>query len=583
MPMLSSLLIDHIAIVDHLEIGFHPGLNVLTGETGAGKSIIVGAIGLLLGARASTDLIRKGADTAVCEARFTVESPLATVLQSETELFVDEIEKATEFSLRREIYRKGGSRCFLNDRLITLQELRQLGHHLGMLCGQHQHHQLLDIKSHIHLLDEWAGLTDEADQFAGLFNALRSDCESYARLQRQSAERRQAYELATFQIAEIKAAGLQTNEEDELKAEQKRIKHAQRIIDTIQQIEQALVECENSATDHISTAAKELTDLLDIDSRLNTAIDYLDNAAAQVQETIATLRGIVRAYDIDPRRAEEIDERLTEIFKLKQKYGPSCQAILDRLAELENSVAEYSQADEEVSRLAETIAQQKQVVANRAITLHKHRLKAAKSLGKSMANALNALGMNGAGWDIRFTPLSSGGIQVPVDKDSKPVNETGFYEVEFTIETNPGEGFKPLAKIASGGELSRVMLALKGIAPGRQDVPMLVFDEVDSGIGGQVAYAVGEQLAALAQKYQVLLITHLPQMVAGADRHFSIRKSEHKGRMITEIEPLDTDGRVAEVARMMAAEKITDATRAHAATLISSGGKKKRQRSKKAG
>ncbi len=575
--MLIALHIEHVAIVAQLDIEFHSGLNVLTGETGAGKSIIVGAIGLVLGARASTDLIRKGVDTAVCEARFLVNCSLADILRSEIPELHDEFEDGGEFCLRRELHRKGGSRCFINDRLITVQELRQLGRHLGLLCSQHQHHQLLDTRSHIRVLDEWAALSEKSEQFALMFHALRTDCESHARLQRQSAERQQADELAQFQIAEIKAAGLQPDEEDSLKAEQKRIRHAQRIIEAIQQTEQVLLEGEDSASDRITTCAKELNDLAEIDSRLHAGIEYLDTAAAQLQETVTTLRELLREYDIDPRRAEEVEERLAEIFRLKQKYGPSCQAVLERLAELESSVEQYSQADEELAALAERIEQQKEAVADDATKLQKHRAKAAKSLETSMARALNALGMTGAKWTVQFSPVTGGGIQVPVDGNMVSVNETGFYEVEFIIETNPGEGFKPLAKIASGGELSRVMLALKGIAPGRQDVATLVFDEVDSGIGGQVAYAVGEQLAALTKRYQVLLITHLPQMIGGADRHFSIRKTKRKGRMITEIDLLDEEGRVAEVARMMAAEKITDTTRAHAASLVSSGEKKKRK------
>jgi DNA repair protein RecN (Recombination protein N) len=339
-------------------------------------------------------------------------------------------------------------------------------------------------------------------------------------------------------------------------------------VEAAQRAAAVLSEDPESAADRIAAVRKELGSLIEIDARLAPTVELLEKCDTLLREAVFTIGDYSRGLGFDPQRAEQIETRLVEIFKLKQKYGSSCAEILRRGEELEHRLAQYRNEDEHTDELAARIADQKKKLVDRAQALSRRRRRAARKLEEQVNVTLAEVGMKGATWRVRFDPVEFGPIQAPIGDRETPLSENGIEDVEFEIETNPGEGFKPLVRIASGGELSRVMLALKAVGKPARDVSFLVFDEVDSGIGGKVAYAVAGQLKALAQHYQVFLISHLQQMASPADHHFTVVKKKSGNRVTTRIELLDRQGRVEEIARMMATETITDATRRHAEEII---------------
>jgi len=567
--VLKTLYIKNYAIVDELTIDFCSGLNVLTGETGAGKSILVGALSLLLGERAQTEMVRTGSDAAIVEGTFILPAgDRRADLWRTLDIAGKPPADGGEVRIRREVYRKGTSRCFVGDGLVSLSNLKVFGDRMGDLCGQHQHQSLLHPRAHVRFLDERAGLRTRATAFRVAFDQLKVDQKRWDDLIGRAEEHRRAYELAKFQVAEIRAAGLTPTEEDDLKRELDVLKNARRLIEAGERAQSLLSEDAESAADRIAAVRKEFQSLTKVDERLVPTVELLEKCEAQVADVAAALAEYCRRVDFNPARAEEIEARLKEIFQLKQKYGSSCAAILDRLTLLDNEVGQYCERDDQKEKFARQLEKQKSKLAGEAQTLSRLRQRAAKKLATEIDTTLAELGMKGAKWRVRFDPVSSGPIAVPISGQDVPLADNGLEEIEFEIETNPGEGFKPLVKIASGGELSRVMLALKAVGKAGADVSFLVFDEVDSGIGGRVAYAVGKQLKKLAQHYQVFLISHLPQMASLADHHFKVTKKRIGGRVATQIRLLNQEERVEEVARMMASEEITEATRKHAAEII---------------
>jgi len=567
--MLKTLSIKDLAIVEALTVDFSPGLNVLTGETGAGKSILVGAVSLLLGVRTHADMVRTGEDVAVCEGIFTIgHTPeLAELLQSSGAID-DELPPECELRVRREIYRKGGSRGFVNNRQIAAAELKALGERLGDLCGQHQHQSLLDPRAHVHFLDDYAGLRDRAAEFGITYRFVQANQDRLDRLKRDAHAGQQARELARFQIAEIRGAKLTPTEEEDLKLELNVLKNARRLLEMGETAEAALAEEEGSAVDRIALVRKELQSLAAIDPRLNSIAELLDKSATQLVETVSALRDYRRRIEYDPGRMEEIESRLASIFELKRKYGLTCRDILQRLAELEQEVHSQRDMDDQINELARELAVGKQTLGEQARLLSVERKKAAKKLAAELETTFGEIGLRGAKWRSRFAPVAASALAVDIEGKTDPVAENGLEDIEFEIETNPGEGFKPLVKIASGGELSRVMLALKAVGAPRRDASFLVFDEVDSGIGGEVAHAVGRLLKQLSRHYQVFLVSHLPQMASLADQHYRVIKVKDGRRVQTKISRLTREERVMEVARMMAAGEITQATRRHAAEFV---------------
>lgn len=549
--MLTDLIIKNFAIIDRLQVSFGPGFNVLTGETGAGKSIIIDAVGLLLGDRARPDLIRTGEEEA------TVEALVDLAGRPELQQAVAEAGFAAgdEVVLRRVISRSGKNRIYVNGSLATLAQLQPLTAQLVTIYGQHEHQSLQRNETHLALLDRFAGLDEVLAQYQGHYRRLREVDEHLRRLQSVERERQQRLDLLSFQSREIQAANLRPGEEEELAAERLLLQHAERLSAATTGGYETLYGAEGAICEKLQVVAAELEGLAKIDSQLGDLAEAIRNSLYALEDVSTQLRDRAQRIVFEPGRQQEVEGRLAMIAGLRRKYAPTVAEILDYLARVEQEIAELSDLDSTRDGLQKERAQVASALRQVGDTISCRRQAAALTLQASVEAELQALAMPKARFEVHLAPLTE-------------PSSRGLERGEFLLSPNPGEEAKPLVRIASGGELSRLMLALKGAAPEGESIPTLVFDEVDAGIGGVAASAVGEKLRAVARTSQVLCITHLPQVAAYADRHYRVEKSEEGGRTRTALVLLETEERVREMARMLGGARITERTLEHARELI---------------
>ena len=563
--MLHRLRITNFAIVDSLEIECADGLAVFTGETGAGKSILVEAIRFLLGGRASVEMIRTGSDLTVVEGLFDWPHGLN----------IEDVASADEITspvwVRRELPLKGSGRCFVGDRLITRTSLLALGENLADLCGQHQQQILLDPARHIDLVDSAGGLQPLADQVKQAWSRLSENLKSQAELAAIIERRRAQRELTEFQINEIRSAAVAPDEDERLRAEVGILKNGRRLIESAEQSLGELSESEGSIASRIGTLLRDARKMSEIDARWKQLVERLTLWQDGIDDATRFLSDYRRQLDFDPGRLEQIETRLAELHRLKTKYGGTCAAILDRLKELDD---EHQSDDRDTGRVAELKTLQadlESALLRLATELTRERTAAGAHLEKNVNAILGKLGMVNARLRIEWETFTDGGLKLQGTDAPICVRAQGAETIRFLFEANPSEGFKPLDKIASGGELSRLILAFKSAAPsaprGNGSKKLFVFDEVDSGIGGSIAYAVAKQIKAISQRAQVFLISHLQQMAAVADTHYLIGKEVVDGRAHVGVRRLEGDARVREVARMVAGDQITDRTLQYAAEL----------------
>ncbi len=549
--MLRELRIGTFAIIDELQLVFAPGMNVLTGETGAGKSIIMRAIDLLCGERAPTDVIRSDAEEAEIEGLFDLADTGSALLQDSGLPIADEL------LMRRVINRAGKGRAYVNGRLATAAVLAQLGNRLIHVYGQHEHALLLKPESHLELLDLFAKLGGRRDQMAAAYAAFRQAADRLAALAAGGEAARQRLELLRFQAKELRDAQPQRGEEQQLQQEREVQRHAEKLAHICRQSEDALYSGDSAIAAGLTRIAAQLQDAGRIDPAFHEPADALQQATAQVEEVALQLRRAAQRIRLDPERLEEIEERLALLGRLKRKYDCEADALADRLAEREGELARLEGSGLDISAARHEMLGCATVAWDVARELSRARQAAARQLEKRMAEELRTLGMRGATFRAVFTVAASDGPQPgahgkdTADAASAGLAVSGGDVVQFYLSANPGEEPKPLARIASGGELSRIMLALKTLTAGAGEVPTLIFDEVDAGIGGAVAEAVGKRLRALGRERQVLCITHLPQIAAQADHHFAVEKRVTKGRTTTTARSLGADERVRELSRML--------------------------------
>jgi DNA repair protein RecN (Recombination protein N) len=568
--MLHHVRITDFAIVDSLDVPFRSGLTVFTGETGAGKSVLVEALRFLLGGRASAEMIRTGTECAVVEGQF--DWPKGLKLGDDV---VDAVDSERVW-LRRELPLKGAGRCFLDDRQITRATLAQIAEYLGDLCGQHQQQILLDPGRHTEFLDAIGGHGPLVVKVQEAFARLADNRAHQAELRKASERRREQRELTDFQIQEIRAAGITPGEDDRLRSEANVLKNARRLTEAAEHALSQLSEDDNAMASRVATLLRDSRKMADIDDRWQTISEKL----ALAQETFEELSRYITDYrqqlEFDPGRLDQIEARLAELFRLKQKYGDSCAAILERLEQLESERLADGREDERIAELQTEEAELSRCLARDAIDLSEKRRRIMPKLEKNANELLAVLGMKNARLKVEWTPVFDGGLVVQAANEPLRVRDFGTESVRFTFEANPAEGFKPLDKIASGGELSRVLLVFKSLelsaragraGNGQGAAQLYVFDEIDSGIGGATAYAVAKQIKGLAKHAQVFLITHLQQMAAPADHHFQIAKETVDKRARVRIHSLDHDARVRELARMVAGDNITDRSLEFAAEL----------------
>lgn len=531
--MLRFLGIRHLAVIDRLEVEFEPGLNVLTGETGAGKTMLVEAIDLLVGGRASADLVRTGEDLASVQAIF---------------------ERSTrpDVIVRREISAQGRSRAFIDDTLATTTALRELGARHVDLHGQHEHQALLDPSEHVRFLDAFASHSELTHDVDANFSAWRSAQAALDRTQLGEREKRARIEIAAFQLQEIDRVNPEDEEDERLGAERLVLANADRLGRLSTEAYSALYESEHAALASLATVWKRVGELAELDPRVAPYMSQRDDVKSRLEDLAYFLRAYGADIEVSPERLQAVEDRLAVIERLKKKHGPTLNDVLARRGSLRDELAALEAGDERIAALDIEASRAAAAFLDAARRLSSARQDAARRLERGLVEALGELAM----------PKSRVEVRVTAGSDHGKWTARGIDDVELFLSPNPGEDVKPLARIASGGELSRVMLALRTLAgPGEGGLDevdrTLVFDEVDAGIGGAAADAVGARLQALGRRHQVLCITHLPQIAARGDAHFQIAKHVKAGRTTTVVTKLDASGREEEIARMIAGAKIS--------------------------
>ena len=561
--MLRELRVRNFAVLEAVVVPLAPGLNVLTGETGAGKSMLIDAILLIRGARAQGDVIRADTETATVEAVFDVEprGPVAALLD-EAGLGLDD----GQLVLRRELSRAGRHRAFANDAPVTVGLLERLGDHLVEVHGQHEHQRLLEPARQLELLDRFADAEDLREEVGGLFAKFREARAEMERARAAERDRAQREDLLRFQVGELDAARLRSGEEAELRAELRRAQHAEKLAGGLAEAAALLDDDRDAATGRLARAARLLGDLGRIDPAFAAPVAGLDAAQAHLEEVLAALRALRADVVVEPGRREAIDERLDALTRLKRKYGESAEAMLGFREEAAAELDRLGRHEEILAEQERMLGELRAELGAAATALADRRQGAVERLAPRVERELRALGMERAVFRVALerAPLEAIGAR-------------GLDRVEFRLSTNPGEELRPLARVASGGELSRTMLALKAVLARADRVPTMVFDEVDAGIGGRVASVVAQKLAAAAEGRQVLCVTHLAPIAAAAQQHLRVVKSVRGGRTRVAAEPLAGAARVEEIARMLGGETVTDTARGHARALLDAAGGGKRR------
>jgi DNA repair protein RecN (Recombination protein N) len=561
--MLRELRIKNFAVIDEVELELGSGLNIITGETGAGKSIILNALGLVSGERGGSDIIRHKEDEATVEALFEALPPALDAKLSDAGF-----DTGGELVIKRILNRSGKNRIYLNGSLSPLAVLADVGGALVHIYGQHEHHTLLRPETHLNLLDAFAELEGPTKAMRERFEALTTAWTQLTETREGLERHRRERALLEAQAEEIGRAQLKAGEEEELRAAKNILANAEKLHQVCREGEEFLYEGDAALVGGLGKYAARLRELAAIDPNLQPTVDLIDSSLAQLQEAAAQLRRYADRVHFDPRALEQLEDRLAEIQRLKRKYNGSVDDILRLETEIKQSLESLEQGEEQIAGLEKAFAQTRQAAWDQAEKLSVERQRAAKKLKREMEREVKSLGMEETVFEVRFLTQEDKADAPPFFIGGRKLTDRGMDELEFYFSPNPGEPVKPLAKIASGGELSRLMLALKSLVLTPGVVSTLLFDEVDSGVGGRVAEIVGKKLKQVAAHHQVISVTHLPQIAAMADRHFVVQKEVDKGRTFTRVKKLSEKDRVAEVARMLGGIKITEQTRRHAEEMV---------------
>ena len=557
--MLCDLSVHRFAIIRELHITFQSGFNLLTGETGAGKSILVGALNLILGGRASQEMIQTGASEATIEALFDIRDHSA----AQSLLHLWEMPASDELIIRRTVSRGGRNRVVVNGQMISVQELQQLGGMLVSISGQHEHQRLLDPSIQLELLDAAGDLEPLRREVHAHFEAFAHVSEQLMRLKKSREDRSSHMELISFQLQELQAARLQPGEDDDLEQELNLLKHAATLADAVHQAHELLYGKRGSVLDELARIQGQLETLSRIDTTQQGLIEQLRQGHLHLQELAHALQQYGRRVHFDPQRLAAVEERLATIHRLSRKYGGRVADLLERITRTQTELAEGESFAEDEERLEIERENIRQGYLEKALRLSAKRRKCAAQVCKAMEEALASLDMARARFTIRFDPED-----LEQSMTDRAPAATGLDQIEFLLSANPGEDLKPLAKVASGGELSRILLALKGLLSIKGQAETLVFDEVDAGIGGRTAELVGLQLQRLAARHQVICITHLPQIACYAKHHYRVSKHTDNDETTARIEVLSTEERIEELARMLGGLSISTKTRAHALEML---------------
>jgi len=563
--MLQELSIRNFAIIDDLHIHFSDGLTVLSGETGAGKSVIINAVNLLLGTRASAGLIRSGAETAELEALFVFspDSHMGAILADHG------YDAADSLLVRRIISRNERHRIYINDRLATIQLLNTLTENLASISGQHAHQGLLKEDQQLLILDQFGGIIPLRSEVYACYHEILPAIGKLTELNLKKSRQDEHIELLKFQKKEISDAAVVPDEDKSLEQEKIRLKNSETLYQVVFDGIEALYSGQGAVIEHLATVKKQLDKASQLDPELLPAAKGMNEVSFQIEDLVENLRGYLKTICFDENRLEEVESRLDKLQKLKRKYGGSLESVISHLENIHYELTEIENLSEKIKSTKADIGRLHEKLAGLSRQLSQKREGAALKLAKMVEKELGSLKMGHTRFEVSFRKTAKDVHTDPsLTLADAVISETGIDRITLMIAPNVGEELKPLANIASGGELSRVVLALKAILAGTESVETIVFDEVDAGIGGGVAEVVGRKLADLARIHQVVCITHLPQIAKFGTHHFRISKQVSGGRTVTMIQPLDKNDRIKEIARMLGGTTITKTALEHASEML---------------
>ena len=568
--MIETLSIRNVALIDALELELAPGLNIFTGETGAGKSVILKSIGLVLGERSAADIVREGTDFAKVEASV---APDETHPMWDTDFAFSDVLDASDVTiLSRQISANGRSRCHINGRLVNLKQLQELGALLVDIHGQHEHQSLFRTETHLRLLDDFGGNSEAQRQIGKVYTQLRALQQEAASLADTLAASEREKELLEFEIKELTAANLEEGEDEALADEARLLKNAEALRESATLVYQQLdgdgAGGFGSPVERLKAATKELTKLSNIDDSLSELRDRLESSLYELEDVALQVRHYAETVESNAMRLDEVTDRLALISKLKRRYGNTISEILAYHAEAEQKLETLQLGSEKQESLQAEIQETIQEAQHLCTALSAKRVHVAKHLSERIEKELRTLGMDKAEFQASVQHIPDAGGPFRIDNKPYAFRSDGMDDVEFLIAPNVGSEARPIARIASGGEISRIMLALKTVLVQADEIPTLLFDEIDSGIGGKVADVVGKKLKELSAFSQVICITHLPQIARFADKHFRVEKKVVGERTLITAKPLTTEEQVNEIARMHGGKE-TEIGLAHARELLS--------------
>lgn len=566
--MLNSLLVKDYALIENIGVEFQKGLNIITGETGAGKSILIDAMGLLLGERASNQVVRKGANKSVVEGVFSVgkNSKIEKLLKD------NDIDYFDELIVRREISLKGSNRCFLNDTPTSLAFLKDIGNLLIDLHGQHEHQSLLRNSTHIDYLDEFAendGILSEYKEHHQKLSDIAKELYLLMNKEKALKDERDAFE---FQMKEIDAVAPQVGEEEKIKEELNLLEHSEKLLHLTNKIYTLAYEDEYSTHDNLVEIQKSLTELATIDNSFKEKANEAESAIAIVNDISDFVRSYREKVDDDPDKLDSLRERLGALNLLKKRYGGNLEKVIEHRKNIGEEFEIANNYNQKIIELEKELGQVRLKTGEIAKKISDGRKVIAEKVRKEVVETLKELGIPDSDFQVNIRNVKandSAANYIVVNEEKYKFNAKGFDEIEFLISTNPGEDLKPLSKVASGGEVSRIMLALKTILAQNDKLPLLIFDEIDTGVSGRIAQKVGNALKELSAYHQIIAITHLPQIAALSNQHFAVEKKSIGTRVVSSIRPLDDEEKVNEVAKLISGEDVTDASIESAKELMS--------------
>jgi DNA repair protein RecN (Recombination protein N) len=563
--MLKSFEVKDYALIEHISVDFGSGLNIITGETGAGKSILIDAMSLLLGERASTEVIRKDAQKSVVEGIFDVKGnkKVKSVLEE------NELEFSDELIIRREISLKGTNRCFINDTPVNLNLVKDIGNLLVDLHGQHEHQSLLRTETHINYLDEFGDYEELLEQFRIKYEELNTVSKEIQSLREREQTIKEKQEIYSFQIKEIDNINPEADEDEKLSAELNILENSEKLGELTSGIYELIYESESSVQSSAVKIKNLLARLVQIDKSFEESFKETESALALINDISEFIRNYKSKLDYDPEQVEALRERLGAINLLKKKYGGSLKAVLDYRKKIGEEFELADNFSGKISSMESKLNSLRKEAGEKARQISEKRKETSSKVKKGIESSLKELGIEKPLFKTEIINHSSDDSNsVFVNGKQLRCDKNGIDEVEFFISTNPGEDPKPLAKVASGGEVSRIMLALKSVLAKNDKLPLLIFDEIDVGISGRIAQKVGNALQELSKYHQIISITHLPQIAGLANHHFSISKISRDSRVISSIKKLHNEERITEVAKLLSGEKVTESSLESARELV---------------